>query len=51
MITYDDLLDDEEFQGGKSASAIRFTRNGLLNNEIFTLVKIEYGDIPGYRLS
>ena len=39
-IIYEDLLDDNEFEGGQKATEIKLDING----EIYTLIKIEAGD-------
>ena len=46
-IIYEDLLDDNEFEGGQKATEIKLD----INEEIYTLIKIEAGDIPGYIMT
>ena len=50
-IIYDDLLDDYEFIGGKSPTIIRFNLLSKFEEKRYTAVKIQRGDVPGYRLS
>jgi hypothetical protein len=48
-IIYDDLLDDIEFEGNQLSTKIRFAKGDSLTEDIYSIIKIEYGDIPGYR--
>lgn len=50
FIIYDDLLDDIEFSGNSNATIVRFNLNEKFNNKRYSVAKIEYGDIPGYKL-
>ena len=48
-IVYNDLLDDHEFEGGQMATVIRFAKNNTtLFEDLYTIIKIESGNIPGY---
>jgi len=43
-------LDDNEFEGNKTPTQIRFNLNIAFKDKRYTISKFESGDIPGYRM-
>lgn len=50
-ITYEDLLDDSKFVGNEAPSEVRFNLKDEFQHKRYSIVKVELGDTPGYRLS
>jgi hypothetical protein len=42
-------LDDAEFVGGEPPTEIRFNLASDYSDNIYTLIKFNTGDVPGYR--